>query len=241
MAQVDTARVIPNAATVTHSLRRDLTIAAAAFALLLLWDLSGLDLAAARLFGASQGFAAREMRWLALVGHDGARWLGWALVLAMLVNAIRPWTTRLTSRQRWGWLALTLAAAAMPALIKQTSLTSCPWDLAEFGGAARYVSHWQFGVRDGGAGHCFPSGHASTAFALLSGWFVLRDTYPRAARRLLAAVLVAGLLLGAVQLARGAHYPSHTLWTGWLCWVLNALAAPWLNRRPPDSPSRLAR
>jgi membrane-associated PAP2 superfamily phosphatase len=221
-------------------LGRDLAIAAAAFMLLLLWDVSGLDLAAARIFGAGKGFPARDMRWLSLIGHEGARWLGWALVLAMLVNALQPWTTKLTARQRWAWLALTLAAAAMPPLIKQSSLTSCPWDLAEFGGAAHYVSHWRFGVRDGGAGHCFPSGHASTAFALLSGWFVLRDAYPRAARRLLAAVLLAGLLLGAAQLARGAHYPSHTLWTGWLCWVLNAVAAPWVNRgaagaagRPP--------
>ena len=218
------------ATTVAARLWRDLAIAGVALLLLLLWDLSGLDLAVARLFGSSSGFAARNFEWLSRIGHDGARWLGWALVLAMLVDAVRPWTTRLTARQRWSWLVLTLAAAAMPALLKQASLTSCPWDLAEFGGAARYVSHWQLGLRDGGAGHCFPSGHASTAFALLSGWFVLRDAYPRAARRLLTAALAAGLLLGLVQLARGAHYPSHTLWTGWLCWVLNSLAAPWVNR-----------
>ena len=218
------------ATTVTARLWRDLAIAGVALLLLLLWDLSGLDLAVARLFGSRSGFAARNFEWLSRIGHDDARWLGGALVLATLVNAVRPWTAWLTARQRWSWLVLMLAAAAMPALLKQASLTSCPWDLAEFGGAARYVSHWQFGLRDGGAGHCFPSGHASTAFALLSGWFVLRDAYPRAARRLLAAVLAAGLLLGLVQLARGAHYPSHTLWTGWLCWVLNALAAPWVNR-----------
>jgi len=216
--------------------RRDLAIAAAAFAALLMWDLSGLDLPAARLFGAGDGFPAREWHWLSLAGHEAPRWLGWTLVLGMLVNAVRPWTTKLSARQRWSWLALTLAAAAMPALIKQASLTSCPWDLAEFGGAAQYVSHWRFGVRDGGAGHCFPSGHASTAFALLSGWFVLRDAYPRTARRLLAAVLLTGLLLGIVQLARGAHYPSHTLWTGWLCWMLNALAAPMVNRGTAPSP-----
>jgi membrane-associated PAP2 superfamily phosphatase len=33
---------------------------------------------------------------------------------------------------------------------------------------------------------------------------------------------------GGAQYLRGAHYPSHTLWTAWLCWVLSAalLARP---------------
>lgn len=209
-------------------LRTDLALAALGLALLLAWDASGLDLALAQAFGTRAGFAGREIWWLGRIGHDGVRWAGWALVGLLAANALRPWTRSLDARQRWGWLLLTLAGAAIAPLLKQQSLTSCPWDLAEFGGVAQYVSHWEFGVADGGAGHCFPSGHASTAFALLSGWFVTRDTYPRAARIGLAWVVIAGLALGIVQLARGAHYPSHTLWTGWLCWTFNALAAPWL-------------
>jgi membrane-associated PAP2 superfamily phosphatase len=104
--------------------------------------------------------------------------------------------------------------------IKRVSLTSCPWDLAEFGGAAQYVSHWRWGVGDGGAGHCFPSGHAAGAFAFLSGYFVLRPHEARWARRWLIGVLVVGALFGTAQLVRGAHYPSHTLWTAWLCWAI---------------------
>ena len=41
---------------------------------------------------------------------------------------------------------LALCVLAVPAL-KQISTTSCPWDLAEFGGVARYASHWALGVR----------------------------------------------------------------------------------------------
>ena len=40
----------------------------------------------------------------------------------------------------------------------------------------------------------------------------------------LAAVFALGLLFGSVQLARGAHYPSHTLWTAWICWAVGAAA-----------------
>jgi membrane-associated PAP2 superfamily phosphatase len=206
----------------------DLAWVAFGLALLLAWDAGGLDLPVARLFGDGSGFALRDHWLLRGVLHDGARWVGWGIVALLLVNLRRPLVSALTARERLGWVLLTLAGAALVPLVKQTSLTSCPWDLAEFGGHALYVSHWRPGIADGGGGHCFPSGHASTSFALLSGWFVLRRAHPRAARRWLAAVLAAGTLLGLVQLARGAHYPSHTLWTGWLCYTLGVLAAPWL-------------
>lgn len=104
-------------------------------------------------------------------------------------------------------------------VLKRLNHTSCPWDLAEFGGVARHVSHWLWGVRDGGAGHCFPAGHASTAFAYLAGWFVLRRSAPRAAGRWLLGALLAGMVLGLAQQMRGAHYMSHTLWTAWICWA----------------------
>lgn len=42
------------------------------------------------------------------------------------------------------------------------------------------------------------------------------------ARAWLLAVVLAGLLFGGAQFLRGAHAPSHTLWTAWLCWALSA-------------------
>ena len=45
---------------------------------------------------------------------------------------------------------------------------------------------------------------------------------PRPGGRLVwaLAALAAGLLLGLGQQWRGAHFMSHTLWSGWLCWCL---------------------
>ena len=67
-------------------------------------------------------------------------------------------------------------------LIKRASLTSCPWDLAEFGGPAQYVSHWVLGLADGGGAHCFPGGHASAALAFVGvalPWLSGRQGSPR--------------------------------------------------------------
>ena len=102
--------------------------------------------------------------------------------------------------------------------IKRVSVTSCPWDLAAFGGNLPLVSHWQLGLSDGGPGHCFPAGHASAGFAWIAGWFAW-PRGSRAARVWLATALVGGLVLGVAQQLRGAHFMSHTLWTAWTCWT----------------------
>jgi membrane-associated PAP2 superfamily phosphatase len=51
--------------------------------------------------------------------------------------------------------------------------------------------------------------------------------------RMLSGILLLGFFLGGVQTLRGAHYPSHTLWTGFLCWsvsVANHLGFSWCER-----------
>ena len=214
---------------------RALAIALAGFLALLLWDLAGWDLAVVRLFGNANGFALRDHWLTAGVLHQGGRWVATGMAVMLLVNAVRPLWPRLTRRERWGAVALTAVSLILIPLIKHGSATSCPWDLAEFGGTARYVSHWSFGVLDGGPGHCFPSGHASSAFAFFSLFFMLRRAYPVQARLALMGVLVMGVLYGGAQLARGAHYPSHTLWTAWICWALAVAAAPYFRSRDADA------
>lgn len=212
--------------TAGRAWRRDVVITLGSLLLLLAWDLGPGDLQAARLFGSADGFPWRD-HWLTrCLLHEGGRWLAWGVLAALVVHALRPAHGGMARRERWRWVAITLLCAVAVPMLKRYSTTSCPWDLWEFGGMATHVSHWQFGVADGGDGHCFPSGHATSAFAFFGGWFMLRDSHPRAARWWLAAVLAIGLLFGWAQLARGAHFPSHSLWSAWLCWTIWVVAAP---------------
>jgi membrane-associated PAP2 superfamily phosphatase len=194
---------------------------------LLAWDASGLDLWVMRRVGSATGFAWRDAWFTGQCIHQGGRLLSWGLVAFIGLVNLRPahLLPRLTRRERLNWLLVTLLCLAVVSLIKRVSLTSCPWDLHEFGGAARYVSHWAIGLRDGGGGHCFPSGHASAAFAFLCGGWVLGRAYPRAARAWVVAVVALGIAYGIGQMLRGAHYPSHTMWTAWICWALTVAAA----------------
>ncbi len=210
----------------------DLALLVIGLAVLMVWDASGLDLVVSRWAGTPAGFPWRNHWLTSQVFHEGGRALGWIVLLGLVVNVWRPFAGGLARPQRWRWLAVTLFCVLSVPALKRISLTSCPWDLTEFGGIATYVSHWRFGVGDGGPGHCFPSGHAVSAFGFLCGWFELRAPQPRLARVWLAATLIIGMLFGVAQLYRGAHYVSHTLWTAWLCWAICVVVysgAAWLR------------
>jgi membrane-associated PAP2 superfamily phosphatase len=223
----------------------DAWVACLGLAMLLLWDGSGADLMVMHVFGTPAGFAWRDAFVTSTLLHQGGRWLGWVVGLAWALHAWWPakrgsatprqHDRRDPRRDSRYWLAVAVACLLLVPALKHGSRTSCPWDLQDFGGTAHHVSHWALGVADGGPGHCFPSGHASAAFAFLAGYFLLRRSRPTAARAWLAAVLTAGALFGLAQVARGAHYPSHVLWTGWICWTVCVLAdraLPWLRWRP---------
>lgn len=207
---------------------------------LLAWDASGLDLVVAHWSGDQAGFALRNDWWLTTVLHDGARRLAWVLALLLCLGVW--WPVGPLRRIEWGarlrLAASVLASVAVVALVKGSSGASCPWELADFGGVAHHVSHWTaFFGGDGGAGHCFPAGHASSGFAFVAGWFAFRHAAPGVARAWLAMALGAGLLLGIAQQLRGAHFVSHTLWTLWLCWSV-AWIIDAVGRRPGRVPAQ---
>lgn len=207
-------------------------------ALVLLWDASRLDPAVARLAGGAQGFPWREHWLLATVLHDGARVLAFAVAAWLMLGIWWPTgPLRTVPRSaRAQWFASVLIALLLVNALKFASRTSCPWDLADFGGTAAYVSHWMWAAGDGGPGHCFPAGHASAGFGFIGGFFALRAHSPRSARLCLWVSLAAGFLLGGAQQLRGAHFLSHTLWTGWLSWA-SAAALAALTTRPAGRPA----
>ena len=188
-------------------------------ALALAWDASGLDLPLARLAGSAAGFPWRDHWLLAGVLHAGGRLLAWLLVLGLCLSVWWPAgaLARIAPPRRLQLALTALAGALAVSLLKAGSHTSCPWDLAAFGGVAPHASHWSLQA-DGGAGRCFPAGHAAAGFGFVGGYFAFRPEHPVIARSWLAASLAAGLVLGVAQQWRGAHFMSHTLWSAVVCW-----------------------
>lgn len=139
-----------------------------------------------------------------------------AFLLSFITGAL------LSQRRMLLFLGLALALAPLTvSTMKVVSDRSCPWDLADYGGDAPYTRLFESQSRPHAPGHCFPAGHASTGFALMAFFFAARHSgRDRLARALLAAGMSAGLILGFGRIAQGAHFLSHVLWSGLVCWLV---------------------
>ena len=207
---------------------------------LLAWDFSGLDMGIMQVLADSHGFKLRDNWWLETVLHTQTKQLSIVVYLGLLVAV---WWPPKVLRQLSRWQRSEIVAGIALSLItistlKSFSLTSCPWELKAFGGQATRVSHWLFPTPDGGSGRCFPGGHVSSALAFLAlalPWLASDSASQRqTGLRILLIVLGAGFLLGLTQTLRGAHFPSHTLWTGFICWgvaLANHFVWGWLAHR----------
>lgn len=209
-----------------------------------LWESSSLDMQVMRLIGTATGFPLQHTWWLERVLHEGLRQAATLLFVALWVWAMWPVRAHALPRcERLAVMVLASLSLLVVNLIKNASLTSCPWDWRLFGGLAEPVAHWRWGVADGGPGRCFPGGHASSAFAFIAlclPWLAPPSGVSRrtaAGFRWLGGVLAIGLVAGTVQTLRGAHPPSHTLWTMLICGGVSLVGwcvlQPWLTTQSP--------
>jgi membrane-associated PAP2 superfamily phosphatase len=187
-------------------------LAVGALLILLVFRFGGADRFLADLFydPARRAFPLKDTWLLAVPGHEWLKWAAlavWGLCLA------------LGGPFRRGALYAGVVALAIAAL-RQYSPFACPWDLLEYGGTKP------------DAGRCLPAAHPLTGFAFFGLYFSLRDARPRLAVAALAAAWLVGLAAGAVQMARGAHFASHVLWTAWLAWALTSLLSMLLPAVP---------
>lgn len=129
-----------------------------------------------------------------------------------------------TAFTRQHLLVAGLTLGTLPALVgglKATTDIFCPAEIRRYGGDVCYVKLLERGPAPVGPtrrGRCFPAGHASGGFALaaLAGVATTR----RGQLRALAVAAAAGGLTGFYQMAKGAHYLSHTVVTALLAWIV---------------------
>jgi membrane-associated PAP2 superfamily phosphatase len=197
-----------------------------------------IDFRLAQLFfdTSTSRFPFRESLLLTRLGHDGLKWLlvgFWLTSISAALLSVRMDNLR-TLRAPLFWLSLMLPISALSvAALKATSSHSCPWDLALYGGGAQWFSLLEPQSAHPGPGHCWPGGHASGGFALISGYFAFRDHHPAWSRSLLVAGLVLGFVMSLVQVIRGAHFLSHNLWSLWIVWAVCSFAY-FLRQKAPE-------
>jgi len=177
------------------------------------------------------GGAGGGLWWARDVIHMGGRWLVRGFAAAALIVWIASFLSeRLQSWRRYAgfaFMALALSTGIVGAL-KSVTNVDCPWDLAEFGGSRPYVSLFADRPDSLPRAMCFPGAHASSGFAFMFGYFLLRDVAPRRARWALAGAILLGIAFSIGQQARGAHFISHDLTAAAIVWFLQLFLYVWL-------------
>jgi membrane-associated PAP2 superfamily phosphatase len=190
-----------------------------------------VDMALSRLFvdPATDHFLWRDSAALDVLGHQAARgvpFLVAALAIAAglagsALPALRPWTPILLAVG-----ATMLLGPLAVAVLRTVTTQHCPADLQSFGGVVDYAAERSapfWASSPASAGHCLPSGHASSGYALLALYFAgWAAGQPRWRWRGLAIGIAAGLLFSIVRIMQGAQFASATLWSAVVDWTVCA-------------------
>jgi membrane-associated PAP2 superfamily phosphatase len=146
--------------------------------------------------------------------------LGIATLLALIAsfgnNRLRPYHKLLA----YCVLSMVLGSGVI-SLLKSGSCQSCPYDLLEYGGKNPHIGLFDAIPIGAVLGKCWPGAHAATAFSLFGYYFAARTLgWQRRAQAVLAFIVVFGLVLSLTQVARGAHFLSHQVWTAAIDWTI---------------------
>ena len=167
---------------------------------------------------ASGNFIYRDNWYLVHWNHTVFKNILIAVYLSFLGLWLGSFKIQRLKVKRWlyGYMFLmSMLSTALVGILKSNAAHACPWNMVE-PTSVGYI--WNFTATHG---HCFPGGHASTGFALLTGFFVYRLAQPKLAYLFLGLGLVMGFILGWGQMMRGAHFLSHNLWSGWIIFAFN--------------------
>lgn len=145
-----------------------------------------------------------------------ALWLLFALIFS------RRWPT--IRAHRSGLLIVLLSLAIVPLSVgwlKSETNVTCPKSLVEFGGDIPYVGVFESYPPDSRPAHrqrCFPAGHASGGFALMSLFFLFHS--PRRRKAALLVGIGVGWAMGTYKVLIGDHFLSHNVVSMILAWII---------------------
>lgn len=155
----------------------------------------------------------------------------YAVLVIVCVTSLR--VARLsTYRRGLVYLVTAIAISTLSvALLKDVTHVNCPWSIDRYGGDVPYLTTWHEILAHGPAVRCFPSGHASSGFALLAFYFFCRRYAPAWRWYAFGLAIAIGVTFGVAQQLRGAHYVSHDVWALAICWFVAVAATPILRPR----------
>lgn len=180
-----------------------------------------------------------EKHWLLLpytqpykfIFYDGIKKLLIVISVLFLFSLAFYKVSNRVRRSRRGILVVVLAAIFVPSitgLLKSNTNMPCPRDLTTYGGLYPKTKVWESFPQEilekqHNKLKCWPAGHASGGFALMSFFFLFKRKRNRYIA--LGIALFVGWAMGTYKMIIGDHFFSHTFITMVLAWLVILIIA----------------
>ncbi|WGL16902.1 phosphatase PAP2 family protein [Microbulbifer bruguierae] len=209
---------------------------------ILVFELTELDLWVQDNFyisGTAHWLVDKHNDFFRLVFYSGPKAVLHVLFVLALVTLTLSKKSKWVQRHEPGIVIVllsTIATVLLVGFLKDVTDVPCPSQLTIYGGDYPISSFWihTLSPEQAARARCFPAGHASGGFALLSLAFLFRRQVNRWCGFALGMGL--GWILGVYKMLIGDHFLSHTLVTMCLAWIVTiavAMAVTRLYRRYP--------
>lgn len=176
-------------------------------------------------------YVFQEERWILdrddeltrLLFYDGIKKVFIAFTITTLISLFFIKRVPVLKIYQQGIIILLISCISIPLLVgglKALTNTPCPKNIGHYGGDYPYVSvfsRYPENFHKTKKVKCYPAGHASGGFALLSLFFLFRKRRNRLAA--LGFALLIGWTIGIYKMLIGDHFFSHTFITMLLAWL----------------------
>lgn len=161
--------------------------------------------------------------------------------LCILIILIVFWKKEIVKKYRFGLIVIVLSSIIVPFTVislKNTTNTPCPKNIEHFGGSypdIKVFDSYPKDFKQNGKIRCWPAGHASGGFALMSLFFLFKKRKNQIIG-LTFAVSIAWLM-GLYKMVIGDHFLSHTIITMLISWLEILLIAKIIKRKFFEKPA----
>ena len=186
-------------------------------------------------FELQQWILDRDDKITKFIFYDGIKKLFIIFIILLLAGLLLFRNSRLIQTYKYGLWIVCISAFLVPLSIgslKTITNIPCPKNITHYGGDYPYVTVLEKYPKDfhqTGKIKCYPAGHASGGFALLSLLFLFKDRKDK--RRALVAVMIIGWSMGGYKMLIGDHFLSHTIITMILAWLIILIIAKSLHNK----------
>jgi membrane-associated PAP2 superfamily phosphatase len=176
----------------------------------------------------------RNNKILKFIFYDGIKKLLIAILLGILFSLLFFKKKQIIKKYQKGLFIILMSGILIPAtigILKKTTNIPCPKNIMLYNGEHPYIKVLQKYPDDFPHNkkiQCWPAGHASGAFALLSLFFLFNNITYKFLSLFIAISL--GWLIGGYKILIGDHFISHNIITMLIAWLIILLISKITNK-----------